>query len=81
MIINAINMKQDFGNIEHLLQRLDEMGIEPNLIPAFTKDLANSLALNPDMNFTQVNERLHYIGWNDIELDYRTFELARECLG
>ncbi len=45
------------------------------------KDLANSFWLNPDMNFSQVNERLHYIGWNDIELDYHTFQLAKECLG
>ena len=45
------------------------------------KDLANSLVLNPDMNFSQVNERLKYMGWDDVELDYRTFELARECLG
>ena len=36
--------------------------------------------LNPNMNFSQVNERLHYIGWNDIELDYHTFQLAKECL-
>jgi len=74
-------MKKEFHNIEHLLNRLQEMGIETNLIPGFMKDLANSLVLNPDMNFSQVNERLKYLGWNEIELDYHTFELARECLG
>ncbi len=74
-------MKKDFKNTEQLLRRLAETGTEPNLIPGFMKDLANSLFLNPNMNFTQVNERLHYIGWNDIELDYHTFQLAKECLG
>ena len=74
-------MKKEFKNIENLLQRLQEMGIEPNLIPGFMKDLANALFYNPDTNFTQVNERLHSLGWDDVELDYHTFELARECLG
>lgn len=74
-------MKKDFGNIEHLLQRLEEIGIEQNLIPGFMKDIANSLFTNSDMNYSQVNERLHSLGWNDVELDYHTFQLARECLG
>lgn len=56
------------------------MGIASNLIPDFMKDLANPPFLDPGMNFTQVNERLHRLGWNDIELDYHTFQLARECL-
>ncbi len=74
-------MKKEFKNIENLLQRLQEIGIEPNLIPGFMKDIANSLFLNPDMNYSQVNERLHYLGWNDVELDYHTYQLARESLG
>jgi hypothetical protein len=74
-------MKKEFKNIETLLQRLQEMGIESNQIPGFMKDLANSLAPNPDMNFSQVNERLKYLGWNDVKLDYHTFQLAIECLG
>lgn len=74
-------MELDFINIENLLQRLEKIGIEQKLIPGFMKDLANSLALNPNMNFTQINARLHYIGWDDIELDYHTFQLAKECLG
>ncbi len=74
------DMELDTKNIENLLQRLEKIGIEQKLISAFMKDLANPLFLNPNMNFSQVNERLHYIGWNDIELDYHTFQLARECL-
>ncbi len=74
-------MKRDFANTEHLLQRLQEMGIESNQIPGFMKDLANSLFLDSATTYSQVNKRLHSLGWNEIELDYRTFELARECLG
>ena len=66
-------MELDSKSIEKLLQRLEKIGIEQKLILAFMKDLANSLSQNPNMNFSQANERLHYIGWNDIELDYHTF--------
>lgn len=44
------------------------------------KDLANSFFLDSDMNFLQATKRLHYLGWDDIELDYHTFQLAKECL-
>ena len=68
-------------NIEILLNRLEKIGIEQKLIPAFMKDLANSLLLDPNMHFSQANKQLQYIGWYDIELDYHTFQLAKECLG
>jgi len=42
--------------------------------------LAVFFYLNPNMSLSQVNERLHYLGWNDIELDYHTYQLAIECL-
>jgi hypothetical protein len=77
----VVDMELDLKNIEKLLQRLEKIGVEQKLISAFMKDLANSLFHNPNMNFSQANERLHYIGWNDIELDYHTFQLAKECLG
>ncbi len=31
------------------------------------------------MSLSQVNNRLHSLGWNDIDLDYHTFQLAKEC--
>jgi len=69
-----INIKQIF------LQRLIKIGIEPNLIAGLMKALAGFFFLNPNMSLLQVNERLHYLGWNDIELDYHTYQLAIECL-
>lgn len=74
-------MESEPQNIEQIfLDRLKKIGIEPNLIPGFIKDLANSLFLNPNMNLAQVNERLRYLGWDEIELDYHTYQLAKECL-
>ena len=31
-------------------------------------------------NFTLINKHMQHIGWDDIDLDYHTFELARDCL-
>ncbi len=43
------------------------------------KALAVFFYINPNMSLSQVNERLHFLGWNDIELDYHTHQLAIEC--
>ena len=62
------------------LQRLKTIVVEPNLISGLMKALAVFFYLNPNMSLSQVNERLHFLGWNDIELDYHTYQLAIECL-
>ena len=62
------------------LHRLKTIVAEPNLISGLMKALAVFFYLNPNMSLSQVNERLHYLGWNDIELDYHTYQLAIECL-
>ncbi len=62
------------------LQRLTTIGVEPNLISGLMKALAVFFYINPNMSLSQVNERLHFLGWNDIELDYHTYQLAIECL-
>ncbi len=69
-----INLKQI------LLKQLIIIGVEPNLISGLMKALAVFFYLNPNMSLSQVNERIHYLGWNDIELDYNTYQLAIECL-
>jgi hypothetical protein len=63
-----------------LLKQLIKIGVEPNLISGLMKALSVLFYLNPNMSLSQVNERLHYLGWNDIELDYHTYQLAIECL-
>ena len=63
-----------------LIQRLGHMGLEKNLIPGFLRSLANSIDRGQNPNFTLINNHMRHIGWDDIDLDYRTFELARNCL-
>ncbi len=63
-----------------LIKRLEKKGMEPNLIPGFVRNLANTILANPYSHFLQVNKQLHFLGWDDFEMDYRTLELARASL-
>ena len=60
-----------------LIHQLDKMGLEPNTIPRFVKDLIISLSDNPSMSLFHVNNRMHGLGWD--YLDYHTFQLAKAC--
>jgi hypothetical protein len=62
-----------------LINRLEKKGIEPNMIYGFIRDLANTIGVNPSMNLLQVNKQLHLLGWDSVELDYHTLELATAC--
>ena len=57
-------------------KRLERIGIEIGIIPAFIKSLSNIIFLNSDLTLLQVNDRLRLSGWEDVELDYHTFQLA-----
>jgi hypothetical protein len=63
-----------------LFRRLQNKGMQLSTIPGFMRSLSNSCYLNPNMNLFQVNQHLRYMGWDDVELDYYTFQLAIECL-
>lgn len=65
---------------EIMISRLQNKGMELSVIPGFIRSLSNSFFVNPNMNLWQVNKRLHYMGWDDFELDYYTFQLVIECL-
>lgn len=62
-----------------LVERLKKMGMEANVICAFIRDLEKVLSTGPRSDLSQVNQRLHLLGWDDLELDYRTLELATAC--
>jgi len=49
-------------------------------MPGFIRSLVNSCSNDPEMNLSQINRQLHYLGWNGIELDYHTLQLAIACL-
>ena len=59
-----------------LINELKGKGIENNIIPRFIKDLTYSFQIDPYVSLSDVNERLHFLGWEDVELDYHTLQLA-----
>jgi hypothetical protein len=59
-----------------LINELKGKGIENNIIPRFIKDLAHSFQIDPSVSLPNVNGRLHFLGWEDVELDYHTLQLA-----
>ena len=65
---------------EKLFFRLQNKGMEQQLIPSFMRILSNSLYASPYMDHSAVKRRLKYLGWDDFDLDYFTFQLAMECL-
>jgi hypothetical protein len=65
---------------EILFQRLEKNGVDFNFIPGFIRSLVNSCRNDPAMDLSQINRRLHYLGWHGIELDYHTLQLAIACL-
>jgi len=63
-----------------LIERLEEKGMGSVEIPAFIRNLTNALVANPQSSHGYLNDQLHALGWNDLELDYRTFEVAAACV-
>lgn len=63
-----------------LIRKLIENGVEASMIPGFIRSLANAYLINPDMSHCQANKRLKYLGWEGIEIDYHTLQLAIDSL-
>jgi len=49
--------------------------METTSIPAFIRNLANSIVANPSMDLEDLNSHLQLLGWDDFELDDYTFNL------
>jgi hypothetical protein len=70
-------MEEYLADIEEtLINELKGKGIENKIIPRLIKDLAYSFEIDPSVSLSDVNDRLHFLGWEDIELDYHTLQLA-----
>lgn len=66
------------SHVKHaLFQNLEKKGVTQKMIPGFLKSLSNYFSADPHMDLLQVNHKLQTIGWEEIELDYHTFELAK----
>jgi hypothetical protein len=64
----------DIGKI--LTNKLIIKGIKNSIIPRFIKDLAYFFQADISLSLSEVNDRLHFLGWEDVELDYHTLQLA-----
>jgi len=74
-------LKETFtSDLKHLLfQRLEMKGMKKDIIPSYIRSMKICLVNKPNMNPLQANEQLQLLGWNDIELDYHTIQLAIAC--
>jgi hypothetical protein len=78
--INSEKMKSNNPNLEEeLTKQLEHKGIEPNWIPLFLKDLIHALSFNDSSDYSEINNRLNILGWDDFKLDYHIFQLAKAC--
>lgn len=62
--------------IRVLIKRLVNKGMEITAIPAYMRDIANTIAATGTVIPGVLNRRLEMLGWNDIDLDEYTLELV-----
>ena len=61
--------------IRIMIECLVGKGIGISTIPAYIRNLANTLSVNPHSSFQELNRRMQLLGWNDFELDDHTLQL------
>lgn len=61
---------------EILFRRLEGKGISPQAAPGFIRNLTNVLSEYPLLSISEVNRIMQYLGWQDVDLDYHTFQLV-----
>jgi len=47
------------------------------MVSGFLQSLSNHFSAEPRMGLSEINQKLQTIGWNEIQLDYHTYELAK----
>jgi hypothetical protein len=62
--------------IKILINRLVNKGMEVTSIPAYVRDLANTMAEKGNLGPGALNRRLEMLGWDDFTLDEYTLELV-----
>jgi hypothetical protein len=63
-----------------LIDRLKSKGMDPSLIPAFLKALTNLISSEPGIEPSQANQKLQSLGWNEVAIDYHSFQIAIACI-
>ena len=62
---------------EAMVNRLLAMGIDAHCVPRVLKDISRILESDPSVECWEWTNRLHLLGWRDIQPDHRLMELAR----
>lgn len=67
--------------IKVLVCRLVRKGVDITIVPAYIRDVANTIAIHRSLSLQELNSRLQLLGWDDDLDDYTlclimaTFEL------
>lgn len=61
--------------VKHLIEALVSKGMEVTSIPAFIRNVANTLVESPSISLSELNGHLRMLGWHGFELDNNTFFL------
>lgn len=75
---SAVHMGWNLRNL--LAARLERQGVDQAHVTGFLRDMERLLRELPDISLPAVNARLHYLGWQDVNLDYQSMQLAAFCL-
>ena len=62
--------------IKVLIDLLVSKGMELTSIPAFIRNLANTLAEEPNLSLEELNRHIHHLGWDEFDLDLCTLQLV-----
>lgn len=68
---------EDFKQV--LLDRLIKKGADPSTLASILKALAKILSEDPDVDPAAANEKLRYLGWQEVHVDYHILQLALAC--
>ena len=61
--------------IRVLVDRLVGKGIAPGSIPAYVRDLFNTISTNTNLALNDLNRGMARLGWDEFELDDHTLQL------
>ena len=62
---------------EMLVQHLKNKGIATKIIERFIKDMIYAFNNNPEISVFELGSYLRQMGWDDVNIDYQTYQLAK----
>ncbi len=62
-----------------LVDRLVKKGADASSLPSMLRCLAKILSADPEIDPASANEKLCYLGWQEVEVDYHLLQLALAC--